>query len=152
MSQATPPIEPKKAGNRSTVIIVILLIIVLVQSFKIYLDYKEKVEVKEELATTSEDLATTMQRLNDVKLELDQKISEIAKLGGDVTELEKAKAEVMAELKRSNTRSTKAIKELKDRLAGYEQLLVLKDDEITKLKSVNKELFSENKNLKFPGL
>ena len=46
MSQATPPIEPKKAGNRSTVIIVILLIIVLVQSFKIYLDYKEKVEVK----------------------------------------------------------------------------------------------------------
>ena len=148
MSQAIPPIEPKKASNRSTVIIVILLIIVLVQSFKIYLDYKEKVEVKEELATTSEDLATTMQRLNDVKLELDQKISEIAKLGGDVTELEKAKAEVMAELKRSNTRSTKAIKELKDRLAGYEQLLVLKDDEITKLKSVNKELFSENKNLK----
>lgn len=148
MSQATPPIEPKKSGNRSSVIIAILLVIVLVQSVKIYLDYKEKVEVKEELATTSEDLATTMQRLNDVKLELDQKIAEIAKLGGDVTELEKAKAEVMAELKRSNTRSTKAIKELKDRLAGYEQLLVLKDDEITKLKSVNKELFSENKNLK----
>jgi cell division protein ZapB len=148
MSQANPSIQPKKSSNKSSVIIALLLIIVLVQSVKIYLDYKEKVEVKEELATTSEDLATTMQRLNDVKLELDQKIAEIAKLGGDVTELEKAKAEVMAELKRSNTRSTKAIKELKDRLAGYEELLVLKDDEITKLKSVNKELFSENKNLK----
>lgn len=148
MSQANPSIEPKKSSSKSSIIIALLLIIVLVQSVKIYLDYKEKVEVKEELATTSEDLATTMQRLNDVKLELDQKIAEIAKLGGDVTELEKAKAEVMAELKRSNTRSTKAIKELKDRLAGYEELLVLKDDEITKLKSVNKELFSENKNLK----
>jgi cell division protein ZapB len=148
MSQVTPSTEPKKSSNRSSIIIAILLVIVLVQSIKIFLDYKEKVEVKEELATTSEDLATTMQRLNDVKVELDQKIAEIAKLGGDVTELEKAKAEVMAELKRSNTRSTKAIKELKDRLDGYETLLKIKDDEIAKLQSVNKELFSENRNLK----
>jgi cell division protein ZapB len=148
MSQTTPTAEPKKSSNRSSIIIAILLVIVLVQSIKIFLDYKEKVEVKEELATTSEDLATTMQRLNDVKIELDQKIAEIAKLGGDVTELEKAKAEVMAELKRSNTRSTKAIKELKDRLDGYETLLKIKDDEIAKLQSVNKELFSENRNLK----
>ncbi len=148
MSQATTPIEPKKSSNRSSIIIAILLIIVLAQSVKIYLDYKEKVEVKEELSTTSEDLATTMQRLNDVKLELDQKIAEIAKLGGDVSELEKAKSEVSAELKRSYARRTKDIKELKDRLAGYEQLLVLKDDEIAKLKSVNKELYSENRNLK----
>ncbi len=148
MSQATPSTEPKKSSNRSSIIIAILLVIVLVQSIKIFLDYKEKVEVKEELATTSEDLATTMQRLNDVKIELDQKIAEIAKLGGDVTELEKAKAEVMAELKRSNTRSTKAIKELKDRLDGYETLLKIKDDEIAKLQSVNKELFSENRDLK----
>lgn len=148
MSQATPTTEPKKSSNRSSIIIAILLVIVLVQSIKIFLDYKEKVEVKEELATTSEDLATTMQRLNDVKIELDQKIAEIAKLGGDVTELEKAKAEVMAELKRSNTRSTKAIKELKDRLDGYETLLKIKDDEIAKLQSVNKELFSENRDLK----
>ena len=148
MSQTTPSTEPKKSSSRSSIIIAILLVIVLVQSVKIFLDYKEKVEVKEELATTSEDLATTMQRLNDVKIELDQKIAEIAKLGGDVTELEKAKAEVMAELKRSNTRSTKAIKELKDRLDGYETLLKIKDEEITKLQSVNKELFSENRNLK----
>lgn len=148
MNQATTPIEPKKSGNKASVIIALLLIIVLVQSIKIYLDYKEKVEVKEVLATTTEDLATTMQRLNDVKLELDQKIAEIAKLGGDVADLEKAKAEVMAELKRGNTRSTKAIKELKDRLSGYEELLKIKDDEIEKLKTVNKELFSENRNLK----
>jgi len=148
MSQATAPIEPKKTGNKSTVIIALLLIIVLVQSIKIYLDYKDKVEIKEELATTNEDLASTMQRLNDVSTELQQKIDEIKKLGGDITELEKAKAEVAAELKRSYTRRTKDIKELKDRLAGYEELLKLKDDEIEKLKSVNKELFSENKNLK----
>jgi len=149
MSQPTPaPVEPKKSNNRSSIIIAILLVIVLVQSIKIFLDYKEKVEVKEVLATTSEDLATTMQRLNDIKIELDQKIAEIDKLGGDVSELQKAKAEVDAELRRSYARRTKDIKELKDRLDGYEQLLKIKDDEIAKLQSVNKELFSENKNLK----
>lgn len=144
---ATPTPAPKKS-SKATIIIAILSIIVLVQSVKIYLDYQEKVEVKAELATTEEDLASTMQRLNDVKLELDQKIEEIAKLGGDITELEKAKAEVTAELKRSNSRNSKAIKELKDRLEGYEQLLKIKDEEIDKLKSLNQELFSENKTLK----
>lgn len=142
------PTPPKKSSSRSGIIIAILSIIVLVQSVKIYLDYKDKVEVKEQLATTEEDLASTMQRLNEVNAELDQKIAEIQKLGGDISELEKAKAEVTAELKRSNARSSKALKELKDRLEGYEELLKLKDDEIEKLKSVNKELFSENRSLK----
>lgn len=142
-----PTPAPKKSG-KSTIIIAILSVLVLIQSVKIYLDYQEKVEVKAELATTEEDLASTMQRLNDVKLELDQKIEEIAKLGGDITELEKAKAEVTAELKRSNSRNSKAIKELKDRLEGYEQLLKIKDEEIDKLKSLNQELFTENRSLK----
>jgi myosin heavy subunit len=143
------PNQPEgKKGNKAGIIIALLSIIILVQSVKIYLDYKDKVEVKEQLATTEEDLATTMQRLNDIKLELDQKIEEIAKLGGDISELEKAKAEVMAELKRNTVRSTKAIQELKDRLEGYEELLKIKDDEIEKLKSVNKELFTENRTLK----
>lgn len=145
---AQTPAEPKKSSSKAGIIIAVLSVIVVIQSIKIYLDYQEKVEVKQELATTEEDLASTMQRLNDVKIELDQKIAEIAKLGGDITELEKAKAEVMAELKRSNTRNSKAIKELKDRLEGYEELLKIKDEEIEKLKSVNKELFSENRTLK----
>jgi myosin heavy subunit len=147
-SNANKAPEPKKSSSKTGIIIGILSVIVIVQSIKIYLDYQEKVEVKEELATTVEDLASTMQRLNDVSAELDLKITEIAKLGGDITELEKAKAEVMAELKRSNTRNSKAIKELKDRLEGYEELLKLKDDEIDKLKSVNKELYTENRTLK----
>jgi len=53
--------EPKK-GNKAAIIIALLLVIILVQSVKIYLDYQEKVEVKEQLATTEEDLASTMQK------------------------------------------------------------------------------------------
>jgi uncharacterized protein YoxC len=143
----TNPIPPKKS-SRSAIVIVLLLIIVAIQSVKIYLDYKEKVQVKQQLVSTEEDLAGTMQRLNDVKTELDQKIADIQKLGGNIADLQKAKAEVEKELRRSTQRSTKAMNELKDRLDGYEELLKIKDQEIEKLKSVNKELFSENKNLK----
>lgn len=139
--------SPKK-GNKTTIIIAVLLVIILIQSVKIYLDYQEKVEVKQQLVTTEEDLASTMQKLNDIKAELDQKIVEIEKLGGDVKELQKAKAEVELELRRSTKRSAKAMQELKDKVEGYEVLLKMKDDEIEKLKNVNTQLFSENKNLK----
>jgi ABC-type transporter Mla subunit MlaD len=145
--EKTTPVAPKKS-SRSAIVIVLLLIIVAIQSVKIYFDYKEKVQVKQQLVSTEEDLAGTMQRLNDVKTELDQKIADIQKLGGNIADLQKAKAEVEKELRRSTQRSTKAMNELKDRLDGYEELLKVKDQEIEKLKSVNKELFSENKNLK----
>ncbi len=145
--EKTTPVAPKKS-SRSAIVIVLLLIIVAIQSVKIYLDYKEKVQVKQQLVSTEEDLAGTMQRLNDVKTELDQKIADIQKLGGNIADLQKAKAEVEKELRRSTQRSTKAMNELKDRLDGYEELLKVKDQEIEKLKSVNKELFSENRNLK----
>lgn len=139
---------PRKAGNRTAVIVALLSIIIIIQSVKIYLDYQDKVEVNQQLATTEEDLAITMQRLKEIQSELEVKIGEIAKLGGDLTELEKAKAEIDAELKRTRTRTSKSIMELKDRVEGYEELLKLKDEEIEKLKLVNKELFSENRNLK----
>lgn len=139
--------EPKKS-NRSTIIIIFLLIINLVQGVKIYLDSGEKAQLTTEKINTEQDLATTMQRLNDVKAELDQKMADIQKLGGNIADLEKAKAEVEKELRRSTQRSAKAVKDLKDRLDGYEQLLKLKDEEIEKLKSVNKELYTENKTLK----
>jgi len=133
---------------KMSIIIGILVAIVLIQSVKIYLDYKEKVEVKEQLVTTEADLDSTMHKLKDVQTELDAKIAEVQKLGGDVEDLKKAKAEVESELRRSNKRNAKAIQELKDRVEGYEELLKVKDEEIEKLKSVNKELFSENKHLK----
>jgi len=139
--------EPKKS-NRASIIIALLSIIVIIQSVKIYLDYKDKIEIKEQKVTVEEELGTTIQRLNEIQAELDQKIQEIQRLGGNVEELQKAKAEIERELKRTNQRSSKAINELKDRVAGYEELLKLKDEEIEQLKSVNKELFTENRSLK----
>lgn len=138
---------PRK-NNKAAVAIALLSIVVIVQGIKIYMDYQEKSEVRQELAESNENLESTMTRLNEIKTELEDKIKQIEKLGGDVAELEKARAEVDAELKSVRKRNDKAIRDLKDRVAGYEELLKLKDDEIEKLQSINKELFSENRNLK----
>jgi len=139
--------QPRKT-SKATVIIALLFVVVFIQSVKIYLDYKDKKEITEQKEDVEEDLAVTMQRLKEIQTELDTKIAEVQKLGGDVADLQKAKGEVDAQLKRSVARSSKAIKELKDRVEGYEELLKLKDDEIEKLKETNQSLFTENRQLK----
>jgi len=143
----TPVTQPQK-GNKASIIIGLLSIIVIIQSIKIFLDYREKGEVKQQLEITNTDLTDTRQRLVEISAELDEKIEEIQKLGGDVADLKTAKAEIEAQLKRNIAWSSKAIKELKDRVAGYEELLVSKDNELEKLKSLNTNLYSENRVLK----
>jgi peptidoglycan hydrolase CwlO-like protein len=142
-----PTSTPRK-NNKAAVAIALLSIVVIVQAIKIYLDFKDKAAVRQELAASEENLGETLQRLNEIKVELDDKIAQIEKLGGNVAELEKVRAEVEAELKSVRKRNDKAIRDLKDRVEGYEELLKLKDEEIVKLESINKELLGENRTLK----
>ena len=120
-----------------------MAVVIIVQAIKIYLDSQEKQEVVTQLTTTEQELATTMQRLKDIKAELDTKIAEVTKLGGDVSDLQAAKTEIENELIRNKRATGKEIKALKDRVEGYELLLKNKDEEIEQLKSVNKELLTE---------
>lgn len=147
MSDITSVRAPK-GPNKGAIFIALLVIIIIIQSVKIYLDTQDKVELKAENASTEQELATTLQRLTEIQKELDLRIVEIQKLGGDITDLQKAKAEVEQQLKARTQASGKLIRELKDKVEGYEELLKVKDEEIEKLKSVNKELLSENVNLK----
>jgi len=144
---APEPVAPKKS-NKSTIIIALLSIVIIIQFVKIYFDRKEEQVLIAQNASTEQELASTMQRLNEISNELDQKIAEIQKLGGDITELTKAKQEIETELKKTRRANGQVIKELKDRVEGYEELLKIKDEEIEKLKTVNKELLSENVTLK----
>lgn len=149
MNENTPAFAPApKKSNKNAIIIALLSLVVVIQAVKIYLDSQEKQEIKTELTSTEQELATTMQRMTEIRDELDQKIAEVKKLGGDVSDLQKAKAEVDAELKRSKRATGQEIKALKDKVEGYETLLKVKDEEIVKLKSINKELLTENTSLK----
>lgn len=143
----SPEPSPKK-NNRVPVVIAFMAIVIIIQGIKIYLDTKEKQEVRTQLITTEEELATTMQRLTEISAELDEKIAQVTKLGGDVSDLQQAKTEIEEELRRTKRATGKEIKALKDRVEGYELLLKNKDAEIVKLQSVNKELLTENRSLK----
>jgi regulator of replication initiation timing len=149
MSETTPAsYEAPKRSNKNAIIIALLSIVIVVQGIKIFLDSREKQEIKTDLTSTEQELATTMQKMRDISTELDQKIAEVKKLGGDVSDLQRAKTEVQAELNRSRRATGQEIKALKDKVFGYETLLKNKDEEIEKLKSVNKELLTENTTLK----
>jgi len=149
MTESTSPsYQAPKKSNRNAIIIAILSVVIVVQGVKIFLDSREKQEIKTDLTSTEQELATTERRLREISTELDQKIAEVKKLGGNVTDLEKAKADIESELNRSKRATGKEIKALKDKVVGYETLLKLKDEEIEKLQSVNKELLTENTTLK----
>ncbi|MEO5979147.1 MAG: chromosome segregation protein SMC [Chryseolinea sp.] len=142
-----PAPEPRKS-NKNAIIIALLSLVVVVQGVKIYLDSREKQQISSELTSTEKELETTTQRLREISTELDTKIAEVKKLGGDATDLQKAKADIETELKRSRRATGQEIKALKDKVEGYETLLKVKDEEIAKLQSVNKELLTENVVLK----
>lgn len=139
---------PGGNGTGKNIIITILVLLVIVMGAKIYLDAQAQDSLEQELATTTEDLTGTRARLEEIKAELDQKIEEISKLGGDIESLKKAKEEVEATLKKNKAWSAKNIKELKERVEGYEKLLKMKDQELEELKSLNSALYSENNELK----
>jgi DNA repair exonuclease SbcCD ATPase subunit len=149
MSEPTPSsYQTPRKSNRNAIIIACLSVVIVVQAIKIYLDSKEKQTINTDLTSTKQELATTEQRLREISSELDQRIAEITKLGGNVADLEKAKADIEAELNRSRRATGQEIKALKDKVEGYEMLLKNKDEEIDKLKNVNKELLTENTTLK----
>src|SRR5688500_7993802 len=95
----SPETTPRR-NNKAAIIIALMAIIIIIQGIKIYLDTKEKQEVRTQLISTEEELATTMQRMQEIRAELDQKIAEVTKLGGDISDLQLAKTEIENELKR----------------------------------------------------
>ncbi|MDH5382825.1 MAG: chromosome segregation protein SMC [Cyclobacteriaceae bacterium] len=142
------PAVEKKKSNKVGFIVAVLSVIIILQSVKIFLDHTEKQELNQINQKEQADHAETMQRLTEISTELDTRIRELEKLGGDIEELSNAKAEIEKELKDTRTRTRSTIKTLQGKVGGYEELLHSKDEEIEKLKSINDQLFTENNDLK----
>lgn len=144
--------EPeKKRNNKLGLIIAFLAILVIIQGVKWYLDHQRKNELRTELANRDVELEETYNKLESVSNELQLKIEEIGKLGGDVEELRLAKEELEAErerLQESSDVGWARLYRIRDKVEGYETLLREKEAEIQRLSAVNEELLSENTDLK----
>ena len=143
--------EEKKGNStsrRNIIIIGVIAIIAIVNGVKWYLESEEREELQ---VYYTNELSAAQTRFEEISLELDEKISEIEKLGGNIEELTNAKREVEKErdqLQRTRTANSRLIAELRDKTEGYAELLRAKDEEIINLRALNTELLSENTTLK----
>jgi regulator of replication initiation timing len=140
---------PKKESYNKTTILLIAIIGVMALALVYFL--WSNTELKEEVEVTQKELNLAVLQLDSIGTELDKKILELQKLGADYSDLLVVKKELEEEKKRlltTDQRNRTAIAQLKDKVAGYEELLHLKDAEIKKLKTQNEQLYTENTALK----
>ncbi|GAB3565032.1 hypothetical protein GCM10027578_11600 [Spirosoma luteolum] len=122
----------------------------------LYFDQKKVAENQEvTISERVEEISTTRVKLDSISTALDAKIAEVQKLGGDVSELEKVKAQLeedKASLRRGNRVS---LAKYEAKIKQYEAFLVEKDTLIANLQRENvtlatnvKVLDEENTGLK----
>jgi hypothetical protein len=101
----------------------------------------------EEIQVKAEELASAKIRIDSIGVQLDQKIQEITALGGQVEELEAAKAELMKDKAALKKNGVNVTKDFQSKMSNYEALLAQKDQEIIKLKEENGILLAKNETL-----
>jgi Tfp pilus assembly protein PilN len=142
---------PESNKNKDTgknILILVLVILVILSGIKLYRDSKEKEQQSEEILILSEDNSDLNMRLDSMTFQLDLRIQEMEKLGGDIDSLVTIKDQLIQERNSDRKRSAAEIANLNRKIDGYGTLLKEKDSEIIKLREVNEQLYSENKDLK----
>jgi hypothetical protein len=146
----TTPQSPKPARNDrgKNILIIVLVILVVMSGIKLYTDYVDKTRKSEEILILSEENNDLNRRIDSVSFQLDLRIQEIEKLGGDVAELTEIKNQLTEERNLNRARSAQEIAALNRRINDYSTRLKEKDEEILKLREINQQLFTENEDLK----
>ncbi len=140
----TAPKEPKKS-SKVLIFVVVTLAALLVAALVVHFIRENK------LKDQNAELMVTYSRLDSIGNELQSKMIEIEQLGGNIEDLTLVRDSLEREkesLLETRERSYKQINQLKARVEGYRELLVMKDTEIAELKKVNEELVVENTELK----
>ena len=98
-----------------------------------------------------EALTAAFLQLDSLSNELDKRILTISKLGGEIDTLVGIKQKLEEEKKyflNRDQRQKIKLGTLRDKVEGYRQLLLIKDEEINQLTQINEQLTTENIELK----
>jgi hypothetical protein len=148
MSNEELPEKEKGNENGKNILIFVLVILVILSGIKLYRDSIERSQKSEEILILSEDNSELNMRIDSMTFQLDLRIQEIEKLGGEVDSLVAIKDQLIIERNSEKKRSATEIASLNKKIDGYSVLLNEKDGEIIKLREVNEQLYTENKELK----
>lgn len=148
MSVNETPESNKSNDTGKNILIFVLIILVIISGIKLYRDSKDRTQKSEEILILSEDNSELNMRLDSMTYQLDLRIKEIEKLGGDVDSLVAIKDQLIEERASDRKRTATEIANLNKKIDGYSVLLKEKDSEILQLREVNEQLYTENKDLK----
>ncbi len=139
--------ERNSAKNRTPVFIIITVLLLAAVIFFFYQNKK----LEEESKRQQQEIASTILQMDSISSELEIRIQTIQELGGDIDTLEALKAQLEADKKQllvDAEYQRGRINRLNDRVDGYKELLLLKDEEIKELTVMNQQLSEENTTLK----
>ncbi len=140
-----PELNKPKKSSKILIYVVAILAVLLVAALVINFIREDN------LKQTNARLMVAYSQLDSIGKEMDIKIIQIEELGGNIEELTVVRDSLENEkqgLLEARTRSDKQIRDLRNRVEGYRELLVMKDVEIEELKKLNQDLVVENIELK----
>lgn len=137
----------KKDQNKN-IIIIVLVLLVIISGIKLYTDFVDRTKKAEEILLLSTENNDLNKRLDSVTYQLDLRIQEIEKLGGDIQALEAVRDQLIAERNSTRQRSASEIAALNGKITNLNGLIAQKDQEILELRAANQQLFAENQDLK----
>ncbi|SIO17767.1 hypothetical protein [Algoriphagus halophilus] len=138
----------EKKDQGKNIIIIVLVLLVIISGIKLYTDYVDRSKKTEEILLLSTENNELNKRLDSVTYQLDLRIQEIEKLGGNVKALEEVRDQLIAERNTSRQRSANEIAVLNEKIRSYSGLIEEKDQEILELRAMNQQLYAENQDLK----
>ncbi len=133
-------------NKNNTGLVIGLIIMTVVAAVFGYLYYQERnITTKQEadLEVRVNELAMNEIKLDSISKQLDAKIIEVQGLGGNIEELQKAKAD----LEKDRAALRKGTITLGNKIKEYETFLTKKDEEIAQLREENQQLISKTETL-----
>lgn len=133
--------------NRNNVGLILgLVLMTVIAAVFGYLYYQQRSIIykqEQDLEVRVTDLANAEIKLDSIAVQLDIRIAEVKKLGGDITELLLVKARLNADRERLR----KGNDDLNERIREYAEILLRKDSEYIKVKTENRQLMATNESL-----
>ena len=151
MSTSSVESQDRPKANKTKPLLIVIGLLTLTILVILFLFYQNNQASSRELQNNKQELSETYNKLESISNELDLKIEEIQKLGGDVEELRLIRETLEMEkeqLQNEGNLAKKQYTKIRNRVDGYRELLVSKDAEIGELKRLNEVLYSENTELK----
>jgi hypothetical protein len=139
--------QPENQNSAPWILVGLLALIASVFAFLFFSQKGDLVEQQNEIVAKANEMAYTQSKLDSVSRALDEKIAEVQRLGGNITELETVKAKLEADLAQFRRNDRRESGKYLAKIKEYEKFLEEKDVEIAALKEENSKLLAYNDSL-----